>query len=242
MFMYSIGSTNNISFTSKINPVKPYKIMTKAGNIYVSEVDIEKELSPKLINQINKFFCENFSEHTKDKNYMQYRTVSLKEKKQREQESMKYYSDIFNNLKIRDNITILLAKDSKNNIQGACLSAPYTGVPGSEKTTLWIDSLAVNDKYRNVEIASELLNKTIEINKNSFTDVFLTGTLFAKNFYKKLGFKNLDRKNPDQKKVYNYLCAKRYDVPKYVIPFTKIIQPDKPRWYEISAKAINITA
>ena len=234
-----MSSAYPVSFTSKVNPVKPYKISTSMGDISIAEVNLGEELTPKLIKKINRFFCDNFSKDTKDEHYMKYRTGTLLERKLSEAEFEKHYSDIFNNSELRDNTTLLLAKDSKNKIQGACLSSPYYEVPQSNKNTLWIDSLAVNDMYRKEHIASELLNTTLNVNKNSFTDAFLTGTIFAKGFYKRLGFKPLDRRNKAQKTVYDYLKSKRYDIPKYVIPFTKPLQKDKPRWYEVCAGIIN---
>ena len=228
----------NLTFKSKINPIKPYKLQTRIGEISISEVNFDKELTCKFIRRLNKFFCKNFAQDTKDTNYSIYSKGSLEQRLECEKDFYTRYLRIFKNPKLRDKSTILIAKDSNNNLQGACISTPYFEVPECLNTTLWIDSLAVNKKYRNARIASELLNKTIESNKETFTDVFLTGTISAKKFYEKMGFKILNKAHSAQKTVYDFLRNKRYDIPKYVLPFTKPIQNKKTRWYENSAKAI----
>ena len=163
---------------------------------------------------------------------MRYRTGSPEERKEAELEFENNYRKIFNDKRLRDNTTLLVAKDSKNRIQGACLSSPCFMIPSSIDNTLWIDSLAVNKTYRNEQIASHLLDTTLNINKGTFTDVFLTGTNFAEKFYLKKGFIPLNPLNDGQFKLLEIL-SRRYDMNKYVIPFTKVLQPDKPRWYEI---------
>ena len=62
----------NLTFKSKINPIKPYKLQTRIGEISISEVNFDKELTCKFIRRLNKFFCKNFAQDTKDTNYSIY--------------------------------------------------------------------------------------------------------------------------------------------------------------------------
>jgi len=229
----SITKYNNIcNFKSKINPIKPYKMNTILGEISISEINIDKEATPNLMHKINKFFCENFSRDTVDTTYTIYQTLSSEEKKLFEEGFLRYIMHTLTNTRLKDYVTLLVAKDKNNCIQGACLSAPNFYVPDSIDTTLVIDLMAVNPAYRNIHIAQELLTKTLDVNKNSFTDVFLTGTTFARKFYEKMGFKVLDKTQLAQKAIFDYMQARRHDIPEHVLPMTKVIQKDSPRWYD----------
>lgn len=227
-----MNNISSISFKSKLNPIKPFSINTRKGEIYFEEVNLDRDLNSKLIKRVNRFFCRNFSKDTEDMNFMKYRVGTPVERRECELIGEYHYRDIFKDKRLRDNVTLLLAKDKNGRIQGACLSCPYYEIPGCVDNTLWIDSIAVNKTYRKENIAHNMLDITLDVNKHSFTDVFLTGTNFAEMFYKKFGFLSLNKNNPAQNAIIEYLCNIRYDINKYVIPFTKILQPDKPRWYE----------
>ena len=78
-----------------------------------------------------------------------------------------------------------------------------------------------------------LADETEKINKNTFTDMFLTGELLARKFYEKIGFSQLDKKDPAQRYYINYLNTARKDEMEYLIPFNKPLQKDEPRWFSI---------
>ena len=220
----------NISFGSKVNPIKPFTVLTKEGKMYFSEVNIDKAINPKLMTKMNRFFLKNISAATESQLYNKYKTGTLKERKETENEFEKYFLEIFNNKKIKDNITLLLAKNNKNRICGMCLSYPYLNMPDCTEDTLYIDSIAVNKKYRRTNIATKLLETVLNANKNSFTDAFLMGNVCAKNFFRKNGFSSLNKENQEEKFISEYLDS-NYDI-NHVIPFTKPLQTDNPRWYE----------
>ena len=240
MKLERINTANNsqISFYSKRNPIGAYKIATTLGTLRVAEVDFDKGLSHSFIKRINKFFLKNFAEKSQDEYYLEYKNGNKKCRKHRLKDMEEYYREIFEDSTYDDNITLLIAKDKHNKIQGACLSTSCCELPGCFDTTLWVDALAVNKKYRNEGIARELITKIIEVSKKSYTDVFLTGSNFAAKFYEKLGFKELDFAKSHQRTIIKYLEDTREDFPEHVKAFSLILQPDKPRWFIKAAKAV----
>ena len=63
-------------------------------------------------------------------------------------------------------------------------------------------------------------------------DVFLKSFVGAENFYRKIGFIELEETNLSHKKTLGKIALDSEDYPAYVKIFSKIIQPDKSRWYE----------
>ncbi len=218
---------HNISFTSRYNPIKPFTIRTKEGKIYVSETSVEKALTPKFVDKINRFIIKNMSEATNYEFYTKYKTGTLKERREVEEICRAHLLEVFNDTKLKNNITLLLAKDNKNRLQGICMSYPNVEMDSIEDT-LYIGSLAVNKKYRKSHIGTRLLNATINANRNSFTDVFLTANVRAKRFFSENGFSTFNEKN----EVENFILGAYSEVKEYAIPLTMPLQTDKPRWYE----------
>lgn len=226
------------SFSSRQNPVAAFKIATDSGVLKVSEVDFGKGISHSFIKRINKFFLKNFSENSKDEYYLDYKNGNKKIRRTVLKEMEDYYRDIFEDESYADNITLLVAKDKNNKIQGACLSTSCCELPGCFDTTLWVDALAVNKKFRRAGVANTLLQKLIDSSRSTYTDVFLTGSNFASKFYEKFGFEELDYSKKPQRMVIKYLEDTRSDLPEHVKPYTLTLQPDKPRWYIKAAKAV----
>lgn len=225
----------NPAYTSRINPIEPFKVQTAKGVLNVAEINYDR-ITPKFIKKITEFFCENFSHDTNDPAWLNYNKLSKSEKKD--------FLDTFENFygnSIRDegnqHLTMLVATDSNKNIQGACLSYGCEDVPKARYNTLYIDSLAVNKEYRGNSLARLMLEKSIDANRYIFTDVFLTGEKVADGFYKKLGFRDLSPDNADESKIINHIAKQRPDYPKYTSFLTRIIQESRPRWYEICAKS-----
>ena len=229
------GTRYSPNYTSRLNPIAPFKVYTPNGVLSVEEVDYRKT-GPKFIKQITEFFCENFSKDTNDPGWLQYNDFTKKEKK-RFIDNFKTYYDYSINDKGNQHLTLLVARDSQKNIQGACLSFGCVDVPRAKYNTLYIDSLAVNKKFRGCNLAKIMLEKSIEASKYIFTDIFLTGEKVADGFYKKLGFRDLNPENPSELKVINYVAKQRQDYPKYTSFLTRVIQEKKPRWYDICAQS-----
>ena len=129
-------------------------------------------------------------------------------------------------------MTLLLVKDKRNKIQGACLSYGYDKIPNTKDTVCYIDSIAVSRAYRGFNIGKILIEKTMESAKNKFTDIFLAGEKQAHGFYKNLGFKSLSAETEEEKKIMDYISKRRSDYPEYVELFTKSLNESEKPWYE----------
>lgn len=119
---------------------------------------------------MNKFFLDNFSAETNDPFWLRYRKGNPEEKLKHIKLFEKYYTSIFNNEKNKQNLTKLLAKDQKGDIQGACLSYGNHYIPGTFDTTLYVDSMATNKKYRlykTFEDFSQAVRTTQTVQKNT---------------------------------------------------------------------------
>lgn len=183
------------------------------------------------------FFCKNFASNTDYPGWLAFNNPAKKSlRKKIINNYIKYLRDIFYH--DDGSMTLLVARDNKNKIQGACLSYGFDEVPEARNTTLYFDAIGVNEIFRGNKIGKLMMTKTIDANKTTFTDVFLTGATKAKGFYEKLGFRELSLENPDEIEVINFIADDRDDYPKYVKFFTKILQPEKDRWYKKAAGAV----
>ena len=230
-------SNNKLNFTSRNNPVKSFNIASKLGDIKISELDYDREVNLTLIEKLSRFFTENFSKNTYYEPLIKIRCGTPAEKLKYQKEFDEYYSDIFNHKDNRDNLTMLVGKDKDGRILAGCLSYGYHYLPKGKDTTLYIDSVAVSPELRGLQIAKTMLEKTFEANQKSFNDVFLASTPMATTFYEKLGFKHMTRENPSQKVVLEKL-DEITDYMDCLTPFSKPLQSDKPRWYDVCADAI----
>ncbi len=222
-------STSSLNFQSRNNPLKPFIIKTRLGDLACSEIPSKDLCQSQKLYELSHFFCKNFASLTEDPYWLKYNNPNYKNI---------FASSFFNylNNKIANddgNLTMIVAKNKKGKVQAACLSYTYDLLPEGYNTVCYVDSLAVNDEYRRNGIAKTLLDKTEEINKNIFTDIFLTGEVLARKFYEKIGYSKLDEKDPAQRFYINYLNNERGAEMKYLIPFNKPLQKDKPRWFSI---------
>ena len=217
------------NFQSKAYPVQPFIIKTKHGRLKVSEVtgkDLKRE---NFILNLTKFFCKNFASGTEDPNWK----IFLNKKNINYQTALRDFMNYYN-AKVKnndENMTLLIAKDKRNKIQGACLSYGYDKIPDAKETTCYIDSIAVNPTYRGFNLGKILIEKTLESAKNKFTDAFLTGDRSAYKFYTNLGFSPLKIDDERQLGIINYLSRRRSDYPRYVELFTRPLQDSEERWY-----------
>lgn len=225
--MKIFSNSTQFNFKSLNNPVKPYVIKTRVGNLSCAEIPAKQLYNSKKLEEISHLFCRNFATLTKDPYWLEYNDSS-----KREYIARNFMNYIKGHLLQDDgDLTMLVAKDENDKIQAACFSYAYSEISNKNNSACYIDSLAVNPEYRECGVGKELLNKTCEINKNNFTDVFLTGEVLAKEFYEKAGFIPLDEKEAGQRYVTKFLEYRRGDEMEYLIPFNKPLQEDKPRWF-----------
>lgn len=225
--MIFLSSTQNLNFSSRNNPVKPFTLKTKAGNLSCFEIPAKKLCNSPKLYEISHFFCKNFASLTEDPYWLSYNKPYNKESIARG------FFNYLNSKILRDdgNLTMLVAEDENNIVQGACLSYTYDALPSTIKNLCYVDSIAINPEFRKNNVAKILLEKTGDINKRTFTDIFLTGEVLAKDFYKKLGFSELNKNDKSQRCFINFLEKTREGEMKYLIPYTKPLQDNKPRWF-----------
>lgn len=225
------------NFTSRLKPVKVYKVKTSRGNLTFQEPSLAEIRNNAFLRKLTKFFCDNFASKTEEPGWLAYKNGDNPHIKAAILESCfsQYKSKLLNP---KGDLTLLVAKDRFNNIRGACLAFGYDDVPNAEKSVYYIDSLAVNPRFRGHNIGKVLLNKTIQSVQNKFSDVFLVGENMALGFYKKLGFEHLNSGVSAQKTVIDFIAQDKFSYPKYVSFLTKPLKQDEQRWYVKTAKAI----
>ncbi len=226
------------SFSSRINPIKPLKYPTSKGEVTIYEPTSKELLSGGLISDIVDFFTENLSKDTKDPGWL-----ALGDKKNKNLISVfkkQFRYEIENLIKNDDgHLTISVAKDKNGKLCAGCMSYGYDEVPMAKNNTLYIENIAVAPEYRKNHLGDMLIKKVIDAEKAHFTDVFLVGENMAAGFYKKLGFKKLNPNNKNQRAIIDFMSELRWtDFPKYVSLFTKPIQQNATRWYDISGPVI----
>lgn len=236
----NIQSTNfnTPQFTSRLNPISPSIIKTASGKLTLKEAKPSEIENPKFLAKLSEFFSKNFASNTDDPSWLEFNRMKSKDKKDFINVFIRYLQNIFK--QDDGNMTLLVAKDKRNKIQGACLSYGYDIVDETKNYTLYVDSIAVNKNFRGVNLGKKMLQKTMDANKenSNFTDVFLVGEKRAYGFYKKFGFSKLDTGDTEQNKVAKFIAIDRADYPEYTDFLTYPLKQEQPRWYSKVAKLI----
>ena len=104
-----------------------------------------------------------------------------------------------------------MGKNSKDELCAGIVSTPLniTDKIKNDKT-LYIDSLAVDKKYRNNHVAQKLVDSVIDSSKGRYDDTFLVAYNESVPFYKKQGFSDI--KNEE---FITNLAEDRLDYPEY---------------------------
>lgn len=227
---------SNISFTSRYSPIKPFQIMTEEGVLRVAEATEKDICNSKFVDELTDFFCSNMASVPNNGDWAIYKDPAKKD-----------VADlIFANARdvwfgklseLGEHLTLLVAKDKNNKIQGACLSYPVDNIPFAEDV-MYVDSIAVNPKFRGIDLGRKMLKKVEESAKKAkrFTDIYLTGFWSASGFYKKNGYKSLNPQNKNQKMLIDYIEMDRFDYPQYIDLLSKPLNRKEPRWYNTFAQ------
>jgi ribosomal protein S18 acetylase RimI-like enzyme len=210
-----VSKSNNLTFTSFANPIKPYKLKTEWGYVDVREINYIHRPDKAFLKKLASFFLDNFAQ-TSNHPYLQvFRGPN--------RNSAIYDSYIKNEAKYMNNAlnskdtTILVAKDKSKNIVGAIYAKKlHEGQKVVDCNTLYVDSLAVDSKYRGQGLGASILKSVLESSKNRFTDAFLTAYREAIPFYYKLGFKSLGYKKPDEYFVITEMSKNTDEYPIFV--------------------------
>lgn len=229
---------SNIQFASKCNPIKPFKFTTKAGELRVFEPSAEEVKTPEFAQKIVDFFFNNFTKDTNDPAWLRFQR---KENESLFKKFKKDYAEEVHQLIMEDDghTTFLVAKDLDDNIRGAIMTHGLDEIPLMKKIVMYVANIATDSEFRHSGLGKILMEKAMEADKTHFTDVFLVGENCAKGFYDKLGFKSLDKNDLSQKKIMNYMKSMRFDYPDYVTLFTKPLQENRQRWYDVVAPILS---
>lgn len=227
-----VAACNNISFTSLSNPITPFKIKTEHGTLIVKE-----EFKSFLQNSYNrkiigKFFTDNFMEVSKFPQLKPFRCIANSDIYER---YFSGYGDSCFDAYRRNPFlsTLLIAINKKHRIVGAILTHPFDEISSiKDSRTFYINSIAVDKKYRGIGLGKILLESTIKADGKSFTDIFLTAIKESVPFYKKLGFEEINPSNIKYKMFLKKIAVSRADYPKYMTPMTKNIKPSASRWID----------
>lgn len=210
----------NISFGSKLNPVKPFVINTDKGQLYVKEVDVNS-ISDSNSKELTKFLTDNFIDNTNDPNLLQYKDKNTLGYIGYLLTLLKYYTNIFNN--DDGNTTLLEARNEDNKLCGAVLTNTFDESPLYDDKVCFLNALVVDEEYRKNNVAKTLMDKAIECSKNVYDDVFISAEALAEDFYKKQGCRNLEYDNPFEKEIIDIMNIND-DYPDYIKYMTKKIK------------------
>lgn len=190
--IYVDKSANHMSFGSKNCPIKPFLIQTSKGPLSVMEMQ-----QSDFIKTINFYFdccVDSINDWKKLKNCSD--------------THRKYYLGHIGRFLKRSenkpdgNTTILIAKDSANQVkalfdmQSFNESLVSNRKKFSDLKTGYVNDCLVDAEFRSQGVGAKMLNKLLKTADGHFTDVFLVAVNpQAAEFYKRLGFKHLDKSN-----------------------------------------------
>lgn len=222
------------NFTSRNNPIKPFTVNTKWGRLLVEEVKPQEAFSRGFLDKMVGFVLKNEIKASTNPFWKQFEKLTpekAKELKAIKDKSVNYYRKVF---QWGDgNTTLLVARGKDKKIQGLCLSRGFFEFPNVVDRSCLINLLYVNERLRGYRLGKKMMEKTINANKNEFTDLFLLSTDYARGFYEKLGFKKLLPDTETKSKTLDFIRTIGYS-PEYTTPLNMVTQPNKPRWYDIA--------
>ena len=222
---------NYIHFSSLRCPVKPFRIKTSKGYLYCAEIDYKKDYPDKFYKKIGKFFLDNFANTSSHPFWKKCRKPNLNKEVYNDyiNSSIESYKQHFFN----PDSTVLLVKNSKKQLVGALYSRPLElSKTLTDKDTLYIDSLAIKQKYRGNSIGKKVLNKILNVSKEKFGEVFLVAYKESARFYEKLRFTKMSKNEPSQAFAISELAKERIDYPDYVDFMQMSLKEQLPnRWY-----------
>lgn len=228
------------NFTSRNNPVKPFTVNTKWGKLLIEEVNPREAFSRGFLDKMISFVLKNEIKASSNPFWKQFANLTpekAKELKQIKNKSVGYYRKVFE--WDDENTTLLVARGKDKKIQGVCLSRGFFEFPNVTNKACLINLLYVNEHLRGFKLGKRMMEKTINANKNQFTDLFLLSTDCSKSFYEKLGFKKLVPDTETKSKTLDFIHKIGYS-PEYTTPYNMATQPDKTRWYDIAEPIQNI--
>jgi len=228
-----ISNNYSLKFTSRNNPIRDFKISTPMGELEVKEFTPKDAQNRNKLRNLAKFFLDGFISNTNDPSFLQYKEPQNKRKYVNAINTFTdYYQNVFNN--DDGNLTVLVAKNKKGKIAGAVITNTMKEAGIEEKSTCYVDSIAVDSKYRRNKVGQILQDKAIMCSKDVYSDVFLVSDNMAVDFQLSNGFKKMEENNLSEKQIIDILADERIDYPDYVSFMYKKLPnaKDKTPWYE----------
>jgi len=231
MNIHRLSKTNNqFAFKSKNCPVLPFSIETDMGALHIEEIQ-DSELRPAasfLYTSGIKTF-DNFAKQAEKFNPQQIASFL--------DSTENFYRNIFN--QPEGNSTILVGKDNKNKIHalfslGNLDAYKAHNVNISDTKTGHIDTCLIDSEYRGKGVGTTILKKLISTIDSQYTDLYLeANNRKAVKFYQREGFKELDKSNPQIKRIIGIVKRLRTDS-NLVTLMSKTIDAKNPWWKRIS--------
>lgn len=223
---------SSVNFGSLNNPVKPFVISTKQGKLFVKEVfEHDKDFNKELLHSTAFYLC-NFSQTSTNPYIARFFDLPRFIQKKLLKDCFNFQRNLFK--KSDGNMTLLVAKDSENQLQASCMTTIMTDICKiKDKQSFYVANVAVDNKYRKNHVGIDMVNKILEASNNQFSDM----TLFAENgavpSYKKAwGLKEFIPETEDQKRLDKFISRSRWDYKKHVIFMHKPLDESSTRWYD----------
>ena len=232
MIVPKISSENySISFSSKNNPIPPFKIMTSKGVLFVKEFTEKDAVYDEKLKELTKFFSDNFINNTKDPSLIQYKNPQNYNKYVELIDRIKkYYKQMF--VEDDGNLTFLEARNSVGELAGAVVTNTFRDISGLfDNKTCYVDSVAVRKDYRKNHVATNLMDRAIGCSKGIYTDVFLASDNIAVPFQLKNGYRIMDYNNEPERFVIDKINKFRGDFPDYITFMDKRLDESAEPWY-----------
>ncbi len=232
---------NNITFGSRNNPINPFLIKTKIGNLNVREFTLNDKNIEKEILDTADLFVYNFATNTKDPTYLCLPFAPKQIYKSVVEGFARYIKNV---LQTDDgNVTYLIAKNQFGKTEACCMTSSLNAFGSlNEPNSLYVSNIAVNKSYRGNKVGSTMVNKIIEASYNRFSDLVLVADNCAVPAYKKRwNLEEFKPKDEIQEKVFNLMRETQDDYPEYVTFMHKPLDITQERWWEKLAKLIAIS-
>ena len=165
-----IQSITNTNFSSLKYPIKPFKLNTSKGCVSCCEIDYLKSIDSKNLKQLGEFFLDNFAASSSHPFW------KLCQKKNKFFNKHVYNDYLRNDIckKIKNNLinpdsTIMIGKNNKNEIVAAIVTTPFE----HKENSLYIDMLAVSQKYSGNHIAEKFIEEVCKASMQEYQEMFL---------------------------------------------------------------------
>ncbi len=218
-----VNRCENLTFKSVNHPIKPFVLETKSGRLYFEEFGYKNILNNRKLKEIGSFFLDNFAYTSAHPFWKKCQRLAPTFDKEVFDGYVKGLTDEYSETFKLPDTTVLLGQNDKNELCAALYVQPLNlSQEIKNNNTLYIDSLAVNKKYRRNNVSKDLLNKVIESTKGRYEDSVLVAYNESVPFYLKQGYKIMEPEKLSENFIRS-LKELRVDYPEYCVLMTKTL-------------------